>query len=452
MSIKLTYTDDYPRAKESNWSILNKTLRFNHISFIDFRELIIRTKKGRFKSFYLYSDSEVDFSKLRKYVAIDESNFSIEEFNLQYLPSFSSLNISIEKDYMSKLIFCPECIKFGFHSPLYMSPLLSHCPIHKCKLLDLCPNCRKKIPYILSVDALINPYGCPSCGFDFFMNKNSFTQLNVKKIDIHIKNLIKISKIAEGLHWIFNFDRQVPENSNSLSSKIIDLSTNIKPNDSNDAFFNWSFNDTDLAEDIYWPATQLNWEEMPRMLQIGLKDSLFNSLIDAFCLYMNSNEFNKLSLEIDDGKKNIVIDLWQKVWSQRVSRFKEFGRFRLLDVFISNKIIDCDLHQVNGMCLMRSFEIFLVNVLCFQLHLTYITAIRSKNEGFDLRNEIEALIENTQFISNRKVQYYDFYALIPKDTSFEKRDISLVRLMVKKLIAKSNIYIACRKTNSHSPT
>lgn len=445
MTARLTYSADYPSAHESNWSLVNKILRFNHIAFTDIRELVITTKRGRFRSFYQYTDSEVEFSKLRKSVGLDEESIDIDHFNLVYLPCFKSLNITIDKDQINKLIFCQDCIKFGFHSPYFMSPLLSHCPIHSCKLLDSCPSCNRNIPNILSVDALVNPYGCPNCGFDLYENKNSFYRLDVTKIDNYINKLVKLSSKTEDWHWIFNFDRQVLTNTNNFSSNIINLLTNSQFKSDENHCFKWSYNDIDLADEEYWPITQLAWEEMPNMLQLGLKDSLFNILIDALFLYMETKKFKFYTKEIEGDKKTKIIDSWLQVWGQRVSRYKEFGRFRLLEVFISNKILDCNLYHVKGMFLMRNFEIFLVNVLYLQLHLTFLTAIKSKNEGFDLRCEIEVAIENTQFFSNKKDKNFNFFALIKKEVYFEKSDISFIKSMVNKSIKKSNIYKLCRR-------
>lgn len=441
MTARLTYSAEYPGIHESNWSLVNKILRFNHIDFSDFRTLIIKNKRGRFRSFYQYTDSNVDFSLLRRKFGLGLESTDIDIFNLKYLPCFKSLNINLKKNNIDKLIFCPECIKYGFHTPFFMSPLFSHCPIHSCKLFESCPCCNKEIPNILSVDALANPYGCPNCGYDLYKYKNSFSRLDITEIDKYIERLCLASNKTESWNWVFNFHREVRVSTNDISSIIVNL-LNEKKCDS--SYPSWNYKDTDPVDGKYYKITKGLWEEMPNILHIGLKESLISTLVDAFCLYMESKEFKDLTKEIDHEKKIKLIGSWEQVWSQRVSRYREFGRFCLLEAFISNKIIDCDLYKIKGMFLMRDFEILLVNVLYFQLHLTFLTAIRSNKEGFDLRCEIEAAIESCQFISNKKDKSFYFYALTSSEITFDNNDISFIKSMINKSISQSNIYKFCR--------
>jgi len=60
------------------------------------------------------------------------------------------------------LRFCPECLEFGFHSPIYQHWAMDRCPLHGVRLLDKCPYCRNPIKGKASF-AIRDPLACPSC-------------------------------------------------------------------------------------------------------------------------------------------------------------------------------------------------------------------------------------------------------------------------------------------------
>lgn len=57
--------------------------------------------------------------------------------------------------------FCPECIRFGYHSLLFQCPEVSECPVHAVLLSGKCPFCKLNVNWNAVVNGLL--MACPLC-------------------------------------------------------------------------------------------------------------------------------------------------------------------------------------------------------------------------------------------------------------------------------------------------
>lgn len=61
-----------------------------------------------------------------------------------------------------ELRYCPRCLMVGYHSTVFQSLCLGHCPEHQCVLATRCPACRNPIVPTLK-SAAADPFACPKC-------------------------------------------------------------------------------------------------------------------------------------------------------------------------------------------------------------------------------------------------------------------------------------------------
>jgi hypothetical protein len=61
------------------------------------------------------------------------------------------------------LRWCQACMDEGFHAALFQFFPITCCPIHRVRLIQVCPNCKISIPYRLDPAAAATPLACPSC-------------------------------------------------------------------------------------------------------------------------------------------------------------------------------------------------------------------------------------------------------------------------------------------------
>lgn len=76
------------------------------------------------------------------------------------------------------LRFCPQCLlEQGYYRLYWRFGNLEGCPVHRCRLLDMCPSCGTTIPIF---KAPFRIGFCPRCGGDFRLCKS--TQLEEENI------------------------------------------------------------------------------------------------------------------------------------------------------------------------------------------------------------------------------------------------------------------------------
>ncbi|MBY3621005.1 hypothetical protein HGO21_15745 [Acinetobacter sp. CUI P1] len=66
----------------------------------------------------------------------------------------------IESWFYQNLRWCKRCISNGYHSWLHQFKLLQKCSFHNCDLIDTCPKCNRKIPFLLSNKQMGEPFTC----------------------------------------------------------------------------------------------------------------------------------------------------------------------------------------------------------------------------------------------------------------------------------------------------
>lgn len=106
------------------------------------------------------------------------------------------------------LRYCPECMRHGYHSPIYQVDLIERCPLHDCMLNDMCPHCGKPTPYFeLTPKLLKNPMGCIWCGTHWV---DAGSALWSETQDFHAQVGIALAPLygwIESLSRIDNLDR-----------------------------------------------------------------------------------------------------------------------------------------------------------------------------------------------------------------------------------------------------
>ncbi len=65
-----------------------------------------------------------------------------------------------------QLFWCPQCVKSGYHAPLFQLPMIYECPAHHCPLESRCPRCRSSFPYQLTTNSATPLFCCPGCKLD----------------------------------------------------------------------------------------------------------------------------------------------------------------------------------------------------------------------------------------------------------------------------------------------
>lgn len=442
MSIILTYTPEYSNCHESDWSLVNKILRLNHIEFIDLRNFLIenvRSMRGNFRKEYAFYEMNDGLAHLRDIAGLTGDIVNINHY-INTLENLAHLKLNWNIDNCNVLKYCPTCIKSGFHSPYYMSPYLSECPIHNVRLETRCPSCTKPIPHILSSHSLKVPYGCPNCGYDLYVNINSPSHIDVSKLENYVENIGIAATKADNWSCLFNFDRSIRWNSSEYANLILGR---ILHENTKETYFNsstWEFIDNDPCSEDYWNEASEPWEDQCKMSQNCFFDCLNDTLLRCFFTYQERMVHVIIT---DHPDKERVKRIWDRVWDQRISTHRTFGRLYLSSNFVINKIAQDKLYRENGMKLMRSFEIMLVNPLLFQLHYSFISALNSTKDDFELRFEVESVIESISFYLERINNLYKFHVVYPNKFKVNPKDIEIVKDFCDISIKESNIYNFC---------
>jgi hypothetical protein len=59
--------------------------------------------------------------------------------------------------------FCPECLKFAYHTVGFQLSIVTDCPIHGCPLVSGCIHCGQSVGGTLTTALLRNPLSCQYC-------------------------------------------------------------------------------------------------------------------------------------------------------------------------------------------------------------------------------------------------------------------------------------------------
>jgi len=93
--------------------------------------------------------------------------------------------IAIKKQYRP-VKCCPLCLKAGFHSYVFDYEWLHYCPVHKTKLIDLCPECNLVWPTYSE----LNSRNCTTCGYKINFKKSA-NCINQSNEQYEVFNLIE---------------------------------------------------------------------------------------------------------------------------------------------------------------------------------------------------------------------------------------------------------------------
>jgi hypothetical protein len=203
---------DYLKTNTGYW--LKKPFESNYNVV---RRFVI-TNPGRPLSMYLAEIKKKQKERSRGILGLLEAIKFEEEY--KGYSSDSSNHTDFKPGYSRPLQHCPQCATRCFHTELFYEQSLNFCPIHKCKLIEICPKCALPWP---SVPELFGRE-CEVCG-----NSLSLTQVGkafgtynrAQYIEIHnILDLFKTLRCGHSVQlwneWFVSFDAQLMEKKEKL--------------------------------------------------------------------------------------------------------------------------------------------------------------------------------------------------------------------------------------------
>lgn len=101
------------------------------------------------------------------------------------------------------LRWCPNCIERGYHSWLHQFVMVIRCPVHEVEILEACPDCQTRIPFLISDIALNEPFTC-KCGFQYSNHAESsvYWDKPVKLLDEVVMNWLSYD-LEKSIRWLF---------------------------------------------------------------------------------------------------------------------------------------------------------------------------------------------------------------------------------------------------------
>lgn len=203
-----TWNNKWKSSFESPWGIIEKIKFYNNISSKDFISHFGTEKKT--KNFTVDYKNLIDLPKINDELFMSHFKFSLKAHNLNALSHLlAPLYDGLDKpyDYLNKqLLFCPSCIKNGYHSIFHQAKFTNKCPFHNEKLVQVCNKCstegeyhyKKQLQYEIKISNSFLTFEC-TCGSSFFDDKNEYfpTFFAPEKEDIQneeIKRWISLSE------------------------------------------------------------------------------------------------------------------------------------------------------------------------------------------------------------------------------------------------------------------
>ncbi len=154
---------------ESAWSLVNKFVALNHVDIAETAWLLVRSewavaKRHSTSSIAVASARDLDPRRLQWLFELPGTMVDHAFIGPYRYPVITSWGFD---GIAENLRFCPECIRKGFHTPLFQVLAIAKCPIHLERLTEQCPRCNGATSYRCSRHTIENPYGCP-CGHSYF--------------------------------------------------------------------------------------------------------------------------------------------------------------------------------------------------------------------------------------------------------------------------------------------
>lgn len=361
---ELTWNMDWVTKFESPWGTFEK---FKYANAAMVKDIIL-----------LFGTPEAKISKnsLRKnhrdlitLEGIDENStndllglslINVYRDNLNNIIGILPKNRNGERIYFSKhLVFCTKCLSKGYHSLFHQFVLLDYCPIHMIGLKEVCPECNRKIPYILSDEYTKSPFQC-ICGHIFLETNNALKNFSLWKeiqpfkindvtterwLSVNRKKNIKKSKIY------FLPDFYLDSNKKILKNLITALSQNslIGENHYSMVRFNQS---QESAYQFTWPEIQDLQEKMYRSSLTNFKSivrhlkktvlSEHKTCIARFKKMAPDKEICPYAYAFVHWRMNVerLKEYWEVENSEKLRKTYPYAYLPKQDQFYLDKIID----------------------------------------------------------------------------------------------------------------
>ncbi|MUT67099.1 TniQ family protein [Paenibacillus sp. NEAU-GSW1] len=166
----IVWNSEWINAFESPWSMFEKLCYANHITRTDLIRTLGSNEIQQFKNTLIGDKrrdlirlSGFDHQKLHKYMGYDVVGQNNTDMNLILKP-VEYIYESIHTWFPNSIRWCPDCMKYGYHSWVHQFILTERCPVHNTKILSSCPGCSYEIPFLLSDRRMDEPFTC-SCGY-----------------------------------------------------------------------------------------------------------------------------------------------------------------------------------------------------------------------------------------------------------------------------------------------
>lgn len=217
-----TWNNKWIWKYESVWCSLEKFKYSNELTSKDLG-LILNTSRERayttsiYKSLY-FSKHIVDKTSISNLLDIDVFQILENDSNLFFDKLCNNLNL--EKYIVSKLRYCPKCIKIGYHSIFHQLNFFDDCVFHNIKLKSKCPNCKVENPYLVKFSKATHAFSC-ECGYSYISETNILNLFNLWLNNTYIKDIegFKLNQ-SNLLYTSFNWykNRKLLKNENYIEN------------------------------------------------------------------------------------------------------------------------------------------------------------------------------------------------------------------------------------------
>jgi len=136
---RLTWDPTFPAPYESSWSIYNKILAYNNISFGFLVKLISNDLDGNCagRSNRFYNSEWIDFKNFSSLLGVSPKRLKQGFLDQLGMPQVNTAAAPLMRH-------CPECFKKGYHSSLYNLQIFTTCPLHNLDFLSPCKSCAQQ--------------------------------------------------------------------------------------------------------------------------------------------------------------------------------------------------------------------------------------------------------------------------------------------------------------------
>jgi hypothetical protein len=80
----------------------------------------------------------------------------------------------LRRGWCSHLRFCPRCMSRGYHSVVHQFESVPYCPVHGCRMENVCRSCGAIGEYLIKASVLDAPFKCPNCRSNYGYMSASF--------------------------------------------------------------------------------------------------------------------------------------------------------------------------------------------------------------------------------------------------------------------------------------